>query len=172
MRKLLIALALTLALVLGASTAALAVGNNLGRPQKTINCKNERYPCAGTPRSETMLGTNSHDRISAKGGNDYIFARNGCCETSNGGHGKDHLIGGRGVDYLHGDQGDDDVYGGRGGDYINGGSGNDYITGDKDNDRINANDGQLDGVACGPGRDRVTADPRDRLYNCEDVTRR
>jgi Ca2+-binding RTX toxin-like protein len=161
---------LTIALIV-ALVFALLAGAAVARPAHKIDCKG-KFPCVGTPRADTMFGTNSHDKINAKGGNDYVYARDGCCETTTGGHGDDHLLGQGGVDWLRGEEGNDDVYGGKGGDYINGGGGRDYMTGDDANDKINANDGQRDVVACGPGRDRVTADPRDRLYNCEDVVRR
>ena len=170
MRKLTIAMIVALVFALVAGTA-MAAGNDLPRPDRKIDCRG-KFPCVGTPKSETMFGTNGHDKINAKGGNDYVYARDGCCETTNGGLGDDTLLGQGGVDWLNGEQGNDDIYGGKTRDYINGGGGRDYMTGDDGNDRINANDGQRDGVACGPGIDQVKADPRDRLYNCEDVVRR
>src|SRR5215204_2337413 len=67
MRKLTIALIVALAFVLMAGVA-------IARPAHTINCKG-KYPCIGTPRGDTMLGTNGYDRINSKGGNDYVYAR-------------------------------------------------------------------------------------------------
>ncbi|MCA1587134.1 MAG: hypothetical protein LC744_00150 [Chloroflexi bacterium] len=73
------------------------------------------------------------------------------------------------------------AFGGSGNDRINGGSGNDRLfgganidnfSGGSGNDVISARDGRRDTVNCGTGRDRVTADRRDRVSrNCERVRR-
>ena len=49
----------------------------------------------------------------------------------------------------------------------NGGRGRDTISGGSGNDVINARDGEVDTVSCGPGRDTVRADRRDRVRGCE-----
>jgi len=66
-----------------------------------------------------------------------------------------------------------DLIDGRGGaDRIVGGGGNDRISGGAGDDAIISKDRYRDTVSCGPGRDRVTADYRDRIArDCERRTR-
>jgi metallophosphoesterase (TIGR03767 family) len=93
----------------------------------------------GTPGSDRLIGTGVGDR----------------------------LLGLRGADRLFGLRGDDCLFGGRGADRLNGGPGMDVIKGGPDGDRIEASDGEPDHIKCGPGQDRVHADPSDVLRNCE-----
>jgi len=88
---------LTFALIV-VLAVALVAGAAVARPAHKINCKG-KYPCVGTPRGDTMFGTNGYDRINSKGGNDYVYAGNGSYEHTNGGSGKDNLRGQDGVDY-------------------------------------------------------------------------
>ena len=69
---------------------------------------------------------------------------------------------------------DDRVSGGNGDDRLTGGAGKDRVSGGAGNDRIFVRDGQRDRVNCGSGgRDRVTADRRDRVSrSCERVSRK
>ena len=47
------------------------------------------------------------------------------------------------------------------------------ISGGAGNDTITARDGKRDRISCGSGRDKVTADKRDRVAkNCERVSRK
>jgi Ca2+-binding RTX toxin-like protein len=96
------------------------------------------------------------------------------------GNDDDRLVGGKGEDALFGGLGNDRVVGGSGRDLLSGGSGADRLVGGpgrnsykggSGNDSINAANGVREQVDCGFGRDRVTADPRDRLTGCERVTR-
>jgi Ca2+-binding RTX toxin-like protein len=74
---------------------------------------------------------------------------------------------------FSGGVGNDRIAGNRGDDRITGDSGRDTIFGAEGRDRINARDGSTDTIACGPGRDTVTADRRDRVRrDCERVSRR
>jgi len=67
-------------------------------------------------------------------------------------------------DLLHGLAGDDRIAGRGGEDDLFAGPGNDVLL---------ARDGRVDRVDCGPGRDSVIADPRDRVArSCERVSRR
>lgn len=75
----------------------------------------------------------------------------------------DRLLGGKGNDVLTGRSGADRLTGGPGRDSIDGGAGN---------DTIHSRDRQRDIVRCGKGRDRVTADRKDRVLGCERVQRR
>ncbi len=104
--------------------------------------------------------------------------------TGNGGN--DELKGSGGPDKLDGGPGDDYIDAGFGDDTIVGGPGRDTIYGDLrggdcgplwctlpyGNDTIEARDGAVDSVSCGPGEDRVTADPGDVVASdCETVLR-
>jgi Ca2+-binding RTX toxin-like protein len=63
--------------------------------------------------------------------------------------------------------GNDRIGAGRGADDIDAGSGNDSITSD---DESSLRRGERDTVRCGPGRDTVVADRRDRISRgCERV---
>jgi hypothetical protein len=79
-----------------------------------------------------------------------------------GTRGRDRLVGTRRRDWLRG-------LGGA--DYLRGAPNRDRLDGGSGNDTINARDGEVDTVRCGPGRDRVVADRRDRLSRCERVRR-
>jgi Ca2+-binding RTX toxin-like protein len=58
-----------------------------------------------------------------------------------------------------------------GDDSLCGGPGNDVLEGGAGMDRINVKDGKRDRVDCGPGRDTVTVDTKDRLRHCERTRR-
>lgn len=106
-------------------------------------------------------------------------------ESVIGGRGDDRLVGDRGPNQLNGFAGDDVIRGrggrdiltgGLGSDHLAGGPGNDVIwaiggrdrvAGGRGDDRIFALDGAVDTIACGPGRDEVRHDRRDRLRGCE-----
>jgi uncharacterized repeat protein (TIGR01451 family) len=96
----------------------------------------------GTPGADVLRGTPYGDVLSGLGGNDRLWGLAGA----------DRLFGGAGADML---------YGGAGPDLLDGGAGN---------DRIFARDRRQDTIRCGAGRDRVTADPSDRVSkSCERV---
>jgi RTX calcium-binding nonapeptide repeat (4 copies) len=103
---------------------------------------------------------------------------NGRVNEFDGGAGHDVLRGGSGDDYLVGDQyalrspngqgdvlvggpGADRLDGGRGDDRLNGGAGPDSLISGSENDLIDADDGALDAILCGPGRDRIRHDGAD-----------
>jgi dipeptidyl aminopeptidase/acylaminoacyl peptidase len=120
-----------------------------GRSRRITN------PChrAGTPRTDSLVGTSGPDAVYGRGGNDRL----------DGGPGPDYVDGGTGDDLVRGDAGDDRLIGGRGRDRISGGTGW---------DRIYARDGARDTIDCGPGRDGVRADRLDRVAgDCEVVQR-
>jgi Ca2+-binding RTX toxin-like protein len=65
------------------------------------------------------------------------------------------------------------VFGRRGNDILRGGPGNDLLSGDRGNDTIRVRGGKRDTVACGKGRDKVTADKKDKVSkDCEKVSRK
>ncbi|MBA2476942.1 MAG: exo-alpha-sialidase [Actinobacteria bacterium] len=94
--------------------------------------------------------------------------------TVTGTDGPDRLRGTARADAISGQGGADRISGGAGGDLLDGGPGRDAIAGGTGNDRIAAaGDGAADTVACGPGRDLVNADAKDRVAgDCEVVSRR
>jgi hypothetical protein len=94
----------------------------------------------GGPLGDRLFGLGGDDLLRGRGGNDLL----------DGGRGRDRVFGDTGADLIIGGPGSDRLVGGRGGD------------------RIRARDRQLDTINCGPGRDRVVADRRDRVSrNCE-----
>ncbi|HEU4463043.1 MAG TPA: hypothetical protein VFR75_10680 [Solirubrobacterales bacterium] len=72
-------------------------------------------PPTGTPRADTLLGSNEDDVIFGRGGNDRIFGKGG----------NDRLFGGAGRDRISGGAGRDRIVGGPGADFIDCGSGKD-----------------------------------------------
>jgi hypothetical protein len=90
-------------------------------------------------------------------------------------------------DRIDGGAGDDELQGGFGDDTVTGGPGRDRIASDRParcnevhcdvtggygNDRVEARDGEVDSVECGPGEDTVIADAADTVApNCENVQR-
>ena len=132
-------------------------------------------------RSDTITGCELRVLVDDDGyhyrgtsGPDRIIADRGPAEVR-GGSGNDRL-GARafiGAVVLSGGAGNDRLAGNRGDDVLTGDSGRDSIFGAEGADRINARDGFADTIACGPGRDRVIADRRDRVRrDCERVSRR
>ncbi len=103
--------------------------------------------------------------------------------------GNDVLKGADSPDAIDGGAGDDDLNGGNGNDTITGGAGKDTIVGDATaggcyvigylgtckapwgNDTINAVDGEVDSVDCGPGQDTANVDANDVVTNCETVNK-
>jgi hypothetical protein len=106
--------------------------------------------------------------------------------------GSSRLVGTPHADRLRTDHHDDTIEGGAGDDVIDAGYGSDVITPGpgrdtvladggpgacdridcplpQGNDTIHARDGEQDTIDCGPGTDRVEADPFDILANCEIV---
>jgi Ca2+-binding RTX toxin-like protein len=112
---------------------------------------------AGVDRLEGGFGA---DLIDGDASTDRLF----------GGAGDDRIRGGTGNDRIRGGAGDDHVFGGVGSDQLLGDAGNDILRGGSGNDGIHARDGVRDRISCGPGRDRVIADRKDRISpGCETV---
>ena len=141
------------------------------------SCQRKNSECPGTDDAERIVGTNGDDHINGRGGDDYLEGAGGN-DDLDGGRGRDslfgrtgddHLDGGLGGDEIEGGRGDDTIIGGDGSDEINGGLGRDKIVAGPGNDTIRAVGGGTDVIDCGPGRDRVEKDSRDRMRNCEIV---
>jgi Ca2+-binding RTX toxin-like protein len=143
---------------------------------------------------DEMLAGSERTTVSAGAGNDTLFCENpGVAgrdrgeRVADGGAGKDDICGSRRDDTIDGGAGDDEITGGDGDDVIDGGAGDDELEGDDDDDRITggrgedeidggsgrddirARDREVDDVACGARRDKVTADRSDDLNRCETV---
>ena len=134
----------------------------------------------GDEGNDALLGSFGNDRLHGVSGNDRVSGSRGR-DSINGGSGRDTISAGSSGDQVAGDQGGDRINGNSGNDTIRGNSGNDRLTGStgadrlsggSGNDRISARDGRRDRVACGRGRDTVTADRSDRVSrDCERVLR-
>lgn len=77
------------------------------------------------------------------------------------------IYGGSGDDRLNGSSGANTIDGGSGNDTIVGGKGTDGLYAGPGDDAIDAKDGAVDTVDCGPGSDIVNADRADIVKNCE-----
>ena len=117
----------------------------------------------------------NEDGVFSEGGtgDDLLIAPPNGGGAIEGGPGNDRLIGSRDLlgDDLDGGSGTDRVFGGAGPDMIKGGRGRDLLSSERGRDRINSRDSTRDRVRCGPGRDRVKADRKDRLGRCEVIRR-
>jgi hypothetical protein len=134
----------------------------------------------GGPGADVLAGASGDDLLAGAAGADRLTGSTGDDGLSGGadrddlrgGSGQDRLNGGPGNDALRGDAGRDRITGGAGNDRIVGGTGSDGIDGGSGNDVISSADKVRDAVNCGPGRDTVKADRRDRVAKtCERVRR-
>ncbi len=114
------------------------------------------------PAKDVVHGGGKLDRLFGDGGSDFLY----------GDAGSDRLHGEHADDVLHGGNGADLIWGEDGADYLDGGSGPDSLYGGFGNDALRSRDGVRDHVYCGPGKDRVQADLRDVLTDCESVVLR
>jgi dienelactone hydrolase len=113
-------------------------------------------PQLGTDAKDTPVTlppSDAGDSIRGRGGDDSL----------RGGDGNDCLYGNKGTDHLDGDAGDDRLKGGADDDRLDGGDGRDVIGGGPGADTIRAKDGERDRIRCGPGKDKVFADRKDKL---------
>jgi hypothetical protein len=159
----------TIMLMATMTLAVLAFGG-VALAFNVIQC--ELTTCNGTPQADLIEGTPNSDTIDARGGNDAvrgmgdhdtIHGRGGFDDLS-GQEGNDTLFGeGRG-DFLEGEGDKNTYYGGPGQDNIDAAFGpagtpandGEEIFGGRGDDIIRAADGNVDFIACGPGRhDRV-----------------
>ena len=95
-----------------------------------------------------------------------------CANVKPGSARIDILTGSTFGDRLSGLAGNDVLIGLAGDDCLNGNAGNDRVNGNAGNDTINSRDGRRETVRCGKGtNDRVHADRKDKLIDCERVAR-
>jgi Ca2+-binding RTX toxin-like protein len=116
---------------------------------------------AGAAWAATLVGTAGDNHLTGTPEKDEIYGLAG-----------GDAIDGRGkADDLHGGRGIDEILGRSGNDYLVGGRGYDELNGHNGNDRIEAADGKIDTIDCGPGdADRVSIDEKDFIRSCEIVT--
>ena len=126
----------------------------------------------GSAGDDVLYGSGGADLLLGEGGADLIWGYSGNDRIA-GGAGSDAIDAGSGNDTVYGGDGPDGLFGRAGNDRLTGGPDTDKIVGGPGNDVILARDGARDTIACGPGRDRVQADPIDHVgADCEQVTRR
>ena len=132
-----------------------------GRCQNIVQGRKGTDVLTGSAGGDLIIGRQDIDFLFGLGGPDCIRGERGD-DIIDGGDGDDLVDGGSGDDRIRGGDGDDLLFGRRGVNRYNGGPGD---------DRIYSRNGRAEIVECGPGRDRVKADRRDRLRRCERVTR-
>jgi Ca2+-binding RTX toxin-like protein len=181
-------------LLVAAGLAALAITGGAALADN-ITCT--ANPCLGTPKADTITGTSSFDEIHGGAGKDFIsaiqpadlvfggkgddrlFAEGGFDRTLDG---DDEVHGGKGDDQMLGAGRDDLFFGGPGRDFIDARedlfagdppiNGTDTVKGGPDRDLIQAGDGAVDKINCGPGnRDLASIDvDMDTVRHCEEVS--
>ena len=186
--------AMTVALVVGSGVALAAV--KFGTEGRDfIRGTNEDDVLYGRGSVDVVLGKGADDALYGDRGNDFLSGGSGTVEgnitfdrrgrvTSIIPDGEDRLFGGEGKDWLFAGSDDDVTFGGKGNDTLGllfyefiFDTGNDVFYGGSGNDEVWSFDGDLsrpfrDVVFCGGGRDRVIADPLDKVSgDCEKVRR-
>lgn len=121
-------------------------------------------------------GPGGDDRLDGGPGADLLVDAQGS-DVMAGGPGDDtlqtasedgsRLSGGSGKDYLRATDGNDRLNGGLGNDFLNGGGGVDRFKSGPGRDRLITRDDIREKVDCGPGRDVIYPDRRDKLHGCE-----
>jgi Ca2+-binding RTX toxin-like protein len=110
----------------------------------------------GGPGADDLDGADGRDVLKGRGGDDTL---EGDSLIINLEHTADRLYGG---------PGDDTMKGGSGPDLFLAGPGEDSVMAGPGDDRVRADDGQMDFVGCGDGKDSVDKDDRDLLNpDCE-----
>ncbi len=166
-----------------ADDGAPAEGDNVSSAENLVGGSgDDRLIGVDQPTTPSTLGENlaggpGDDTLFGNGGDDYI----------DGGLGDDRSAGGAGDDWLaeafsgrdraRGGPGDDGIFGGPGADHLLGGPGRDAIFGEGGSDELlggtgadllNSRDNDTrDRVDCGAAKDRVRAEPIDRVRRCE-----
>ena len=124
----------------------------------------------GAGRTDILTGSAGGDLINGRTDIDFLFGLGGD-DCIHGGKGGDIIDGGDGDDIVDGASGDDRIRGGDGDDRLYGRRGINRYDGGPGDDRIYSRNGRSEIVECGPGRDTVKADSKDRFRRCELITR-
>jgi Ca2+-binding RTX toxin-like protein len=161
--------------VIAAGVAVVAVSVSLAA---RVHCEAGSLECNGTNRADKIRGSDEHDYIYGKGGDDVIKAGS-ANDYVDGGGGDDEIYGGLEGDVLftgglHGGRGDDRIDGEVGGDTLIGDEGRDKLIGGPGDDALGAAmPGESQGrdvLNCGGGTDEAVADKGDKVKgNCESV---
>ncbi|MEJ7786338.1 MAG: M28 family peptidase [Solirubrobacteraceae bacterium] len=148
-------------------------GDSSGRPICDNRDSSSSDSISGTTRGDVIRCGFGQDRVEAAGGADLVLCDSAAEEPGGLDPNRIDVNGPEGTDdVIAGGAGDDHVVGGVGNDQLRGDAGNDVLRGGSGNDRIHARDGFPDRISCGPGRDRVIADRKDRISpGCETVRR-
>jgi Ca2+-binding RTX toxin-like protein len=188
-----IALALVGALLLaGSALSAIRVGDERDNRLVGTERSDDLRGLAGNdrliarPGNDLLVGGPERDRLRGGRGEDLADYRDvegvtvdlrrpasgpdrlASVESLGGSPQADALRGDRRQNFLDGQRGDDKLVGRGGADTIIAFEGNDHVRAGRKKDIVVANGGQLTFVACGPGRDTVSADRRDRIgKSCE-----
>jgi Ca2+-binding RTX toxin-like protein len=152
----------------GAADSNTATASLVAVPRSGGRCFN---PFTGSSRRDVIVGSPFGDRIRAVQGRDGVQGRAGA-DCLSGGAGGDRLSGENGNDRLFGGARGDRLFGGNGRDRLAGNAGRNRYNGGPGNDRISARNRNVDRIRCGSGRDRVSADARDRVAGDCEVVRR
>jgi Ca2+-binding RTX toxin-like protein len=135
---------------------------NLWAGVRTSDGGNEANAVQGTDKSESIRVFSGDDIVRGGEGLDCIWGDSGNDRIFGNGQ-RDQIWSGAGNDFVEGGRGRDKVWAGPGQDVVRGASGNDLVV---------ARDGFRDRINCGPGRDKVYADGKDRVArSCEQVRR-
>ena len=138
----------------GVAGVGLAASATLGpvRALPMVEPPEELDPPTASSRRIAINGTRKRDRLIGTPADEKLRGR-------------------RGADLIRAKGGADVVIAGRGADRIWGGGGSDKLRGGRGNDRIVSRDGEVDVIACGPGRkDVVIGDRIDDIDgSCETV---
>ena len=110
-----------------------------------------------TPSTATVSLDDVSNDVTTSGGKGNVHSD---VENLTGGSEADTFTGSAAANVLDGGAGNDDLVGGGGADTLKGGPGDDVIE---------AHDGAVDTIDCGPGNDRAVIDPNDVVSNCETV---
>jgi RTX calcium-binding nonapeptide repeat (4 copies)/LVIVD repeat len=162
------------------ATASLVAVARRGRCVNPFDGTNRRDVIVGSRFGDRVRGRRAGDSLRGRAGRDCLFGNAGRDRVSGQGHGdrvfgnrgRDRVAGNAGRDRLFGNQGNDRLLGGGGRDRLRGGSGRNRYSAGAGADRVFARNGKVDRVRCGKGRDRVVADPNDRVAgDCERVRR-
>ena len=124
--------------------------------------------CTISPNFVKVFLGDQNDTLTSSAGVRLIVNGGTGTDTITGDNANDDLDGDLGSDTIDGRGGADTIRGGLGGDTLTGGSGVDEIIGSTGVDTINAQDGSVDTIRCGGGKDVLTKDGNDKTRRCND----
>lgn len=135
--------------------------------------------------SDCVFGGAGNDDLDGGAGGDFIDGSTGA-DTIDGGADDDQIqgddfnvdvgendfiLGGSGAELIEGHGGRDTIDAGSGNDDVGGGQGRDKVKAGAGNDRVSSRDGYAETIDCGPGKDVLRADTKDKGVGCETIHR-